>query len=63
MIQYLFRENYKITKKISKEKMKTFAIELPENFDIRQNFNKEGILQKIFSKPLAHFKIFFNFEA
>ncbi len=40
MIQYLFRENYKITNKISKEKMKTFAIELPENFDIRQDFNK-----------------------
>ncbi len=35
MIQYLFRENYKITNKISKEKVKTFAIELPENFDIR----------------------------
>ena len=35
MIQFLFRENYKITNKISKEKMKTFAIELPENFDIR----------------------------
>ena len=35
MIQFLFRENYKIAKKISKEKMKNFAIELPENFDIR----------------------------
>ena len=35
MIQYLFLENYKIAKKISKEKMKIFAIELSENFDIR----------------------------
>lgn len=35
IIQYLFRENYKITNKISKEKMKSFAIDLPEYIDIR----------------------------
>jgi len=33
MIQYLFKENYKVTDKISKEKMKTFARALPVLFD------------------------------
>ena len=35
MIQYLFRQNYAITDKISKEKMKAFAKKTPEYFDIR----------------------------
>jgi len=33
MIQYLFKANYKITDKISKEKMKTFSKKLPDYFD------------------------------
>jgi len=35
MIQYLNRENFKVTEKISKQKMKTFSRKLPEDFDIR----------------------------
>lgn len=33
MIQYLNRENYKITKKISRSKMKAFTMKLPEEYD------------------------------
>jgi len=35
MIQYLNKENYKITDKISKEKMKTFSKKLPNDYDAR----------------------------
>jgi len=33
MIQYLFRDNYEITKKISREKMKEFALDTPEEYN------------------------------
>lgn len=33
MIQYLNRENYQITKKISRSKMKAFTMKLPEGYD------------------------------
>ena len=33
MVQYLFRDNYEITKKISSNKMKEFALEIPEGYD------------------------------
>lgn len=36
MIQYLNKENYKITKKISRKKMKDFEMEKPEGIDIRR---------------------------
>ena len=35
MIQYMKRDNFTITDKISKEKMKTFSRDLPEDFDTR----------------------------
>ncbi len=35
MIQFLKRKNYEITNKISKEKMKTFALSLPDEYDIK----------------------------
>jgi hypothetical protein len=35
MIQFLHRTNYKITDKISKEKMKCFKLEMPEAIDIK----------------------------
>jgi hypothetical protein len=35
MIQYLYRANYEITKNISREKMKEFAMPLPEDYDVR----------------------------
>jgi hypothetical protein len=33
MTQFLFRENFEITNKISREKMKEFALTLPDNYD------------------------------
>ncbi|MDR6845626.1 hypothetical protein [Flavobacterium granuli] len=36
LIQFLEKENYKITNKISREKMKSFALKLPEGYDIKQ---------------------------
>lgn len=33
MIQFLYRDNYEITNKISREKMKTFALTLPDDYD------------------------------
>jgi hypothetical protein len=33
MIQFLYRKNYEITNKISREKMKTFALPLPDEYD------------------------------
>jgi hypothetical protein len=33
MVQYLFRENYRITDKISREKMKDFSKKLPDYYD------------------------------
>ena len=33
LIQYLYRKNYKITDKISRAKMKEFALELPDGYD------------------------------
>lgn len=35
MIQFLYRENYEITDKISREKMKDFELSLPEGYDKR----------------------------
>lgn len=35
MIQYLYRKNFEITDKITKEKMKTFSRTLPIDYDIR----------------------------
>jgi hypothetical protein len=35
MIQFLYRKNYEITNKISKEKMKTFALPLPDEYDTK----------------------------
>jgi hypothetical protein len=32
MIQFLFRDNYKVTDKISPQKMKTFGVEKPEDY-------------------------------
>jgi hypothetical protein len=32
MIQYLYRDNYKVTTKISRDKMKSFAIKLPDAY-------------------------------
>jgi hypothetical protein len=36
LIQFLEKENYKITDKISRDKMKSFALNLPEGYDIKQ---------------------------
>lgn len=36
LIQFLEKENFKITEKISREKMKSFALKLPEGYDIKQ---------------------------
>jgi hypothetical protein len=36
MIQYLHRENYEITNKISREKMKEFSLKYPDSYDIRK---------------------------
>jgi hypothetical protein len=33
MIQFLLRDNYEITNKISRDKMKEFSLKLPENYD------------------------------
>ena len=33
MIQFLYRENYQITDKITRQKMKDFALSLPEKYD------------------------------
>lgn len=33
MIQFLYRDNYEITNKISREKMKSFALTLPDGYD------------------------------
>lgn len=33
MIQYLYRKNFEITDKVSREKMKDFSLNLPENYD------------------------------
>jgi hypothetical protein len=33
MIQYLFRENYEITNKISRKKMKDFELKLPDSYE------------------------------
>jgi hypothetical protein len=33
MIQFLYRDNFEITNKISREKMKIFALKLPEEYD------------------------------
>lgn len=35
MIQFLYRDNYEITNKISREKMKTFALKLPDEYDTK----------------------------
>jgi hypothetical protein len=35
MIQFLNRENYDVTNKISRDKMKTFALTLPEDYDAK----------------------------
>ena len=35
MIQFLYRENYKITDKITRLKMKDFTLPLPEKYDIK----------------------------
>ena len=36
MIQFLYKENYKITDKIDRQKMKSFAIKLPNDFDRKE---------------------------
>lgn len=33
MIQFLYRDNYEISNKISRDKMKTFALTLPDDYD------------------------------
>jgi len=33
MIQYLFRDNFEITNKISREKMKAFGMAMPEGYE------------------------------
>jgi hypothetical protein len=35
MIQFLYRDNYEVTNKISRDKMKTFALTLPEDYDAK----------------------------
>jgi hypothetical protein len=35
MIQFLYRDNYEITNKISREKMKTFSLALPDEYDVK----------------------------
>ncbi|AOW09938.1 hypothetical protein [Flavobacterium gilvum] len=36
LVQFLEKENFKITDKISRKKMKNFALNLPEGYDIKQ---------------------------
>lgn len=36
LVQFLDKENFKITDKISRQKMKNFALNLPESYDIKQ---------------------------
>jgi len=35
MIQYLFRENYELTNRISREKMKQFGLNFPDGYEIK----------------------------
>ncbi len=35
MIQFLYHDNYEITNKITREKMKTFALTLPDDYDAK----------------------------
>lgn len=36
MIQFMFRENYQITDKITRQKTKNFSLPLPKGFDKKQ---------------------------
>ena len=36
MLQFLYRENYKVTNKVDKEKMKDFAIQLPDDYNKKE---------------------------
>lgn len=38
MVQFLYRKNHKITDKINREEMKKFALQFPDDFDIKRYY-------------------------